>query len=293
MWDWLCRVSLSEVWESILWVIYLHDEIWRVVQQHHESTNSDKVGTVGETDEADGGDVMNHLLLEVLQHTDKWTQSVSRRYSNNIRATTRKSVQDFYVSLRFLQYSFDKPSKSQFFLITQSQKNSNNLVYNSNKICISCCYSLFLYHILFWGKLNFTIKPLCVKSNRATFCLEVEVHTVMMQEIIIQSVIRIKLNLAGGKNNIRIRSELFAFDHLTSESKSSHSMRSEQMLLCVFRFLNSLSAWRPQRRTAAGTRRSSIPRRSTSTGPQTAAVGRERQRAANNEQFSVWILALQ
>lgn len=58
------------------------------MQQHHKSANSDKVGTVGETDEAYGGDVMNHLLLEVLQHTYKWTQSVRRKYGNSIHATT-------------------------------------------------------------------------------------------------------------------------------------------------------------------------------------------------------------
>lgn len=86
-----------------MWAPYLHYEVGRVVQQHHKSTNPDKVGTVGETDEAYGGDVMNHLLLEVLQQTDKWTQSVSKKYGNNICATTRKSVQDLYLSLRLLQ----------------------------------------------------------------------------------------------------------------------------------------------------------------------------------------------
>lgn len=56
------------------------------------------------------------------------------------------------------------------------------------------------------------------------------------------------------------------------------------MLLWVLRFprVNSLSAWRPQRRTGAGTHRSSIPRCNTSTGPQTPAVGQER--AASDEQ---------
>lgn len=67
-----------------MWAVYLHYEVRRVVQQHHKSTNSDKVGAVGEADEAYGGDVMNHLLLEVLYHTD----SVS----------TRKSVRDLYLS---------------------------------------------------------------------------------------------------------------------------------------------------------------------------------------------------
>lgn len=39
------------------------------MQQHNNSANSHKVGTVGETDEAYCGDVMNHLLLEILEHT--------------------------------------------------------------------------------------------------------------------------------------------------------------------------------------------------------------------------------
>lgn len=52
-----------------MWAIYLHYEVRRVVQQHHESANPDKVGTVGKTNEEYGGDMMNHLLLEVLQQT--------------------------------------------------------------------------------------------------------------------------------------------------------------------------------------------------------------------------------
>lgn len=39
------------------------------MHQHHNSANPHEVGTVGETDEAYGGDVMNHLLLEILEHT--------------------------------------------------------------------------------------------------------------------------------------------------------------------------------------------------------------------------------
>lgn len=40
------------------------------MHQHHQSANPHKVGTVGETNEKYGGDVMNHLLLEILEHTE-------------------------------------------------------------------------------------------------------------------------------------------------------------------------------------------------------------------------------
>lgn len=40
------------------------------MHQHHQSPNPHKVGTVGETNEKYGGDVMNHLLLEILKHTE-------------------------------------------------------------------------------------------------------------------------------------------------------------------------------------------------------------------------------
>lgn len=43
------------------------------MQQHHQSANSHKVGAVGETNEEYGGNVMNHLFLEILEHT-KTTQ---------------------------------------------------------------------------------------------------------------------------------------------------------------------------------------------------------------------------
>lgn len=37
------------------------------MQQHDERTRSDVVDTPGETDEEDGGHMVNHLLLKVLQ----------------------------------------------------------------------------------------------------------------------------------------------------------------------------------------------------------------------------------
>lgn len=41
------------------------------MHQHHQSANPHIVGTVGETDEEYGGDVMNDLLLEVLEGTHR------------------------------------------------------------------------------------------------------------------------------------------------------------------------------------------------------------------------------
>lgn len=51
------------------------------MQQHHQSANPHKVGTVGETDEEYGGDVMNYLLLEILEHTRR-PHSMRKRYSS-------------------------------------------------------------------------------------------------------------------------------------------------------------------------------------------------------------------
>lgn len=45
------------------------------MHQHHQSADPHKVGTVGETNEEYGGDVMDHLLLEVLEHTHEHTQT--------------------------------------------------------------------------------------------------------------------------------------------------------------------------------------------------------------------------
>lgn len=57
------------------------------MQQHHDSANPHEVGAVGETNEAYGGDMMNHLLLEILEHTCNWEQSVRRKYGNeNVRS---------------------------------------------------------------------------------------------------------------------------------------------------------------------------------------------------------------
>ena len=50
---------------------YLQQEVRGVVYQHHQRANPDEVGTVGEGDEEYCGDVMDHLLLEVLNtHRD-------------------------------------------------------------------------------------------------------------------------------------------------------------------------------------------------------------------------------
>ncbi len=56
-------------------VFYLQKKVRGVVHQHHQSANPHKVGTVGETNEEYGGDVMNHLLLEILEHTREHTQT--------------------------------------------------------------------------------------------------------------------------------------------------------------------------------------------------------------------------
>ena len=56
-------------------MFYLEEEVGRVVHQHHQRANPHIVGTVGETDEEYGGDVMNYLLLEVLERTHEHTQT--------------------------------------------------------------------------------------------------------------------------------------------------------------------------------------------------------------------------
>lgn len=45
------------------------------MHQHHQSANPHKVGAVGEPDEEYGGDVMDDLLLEVLEHTHEHTET--------------------------------------------------------------------------------------------------------------------------------------------------------------------------------------------------------------------------
>lgn len=47
--------------------IYLEEIIGGVVHQHDESPSTDVVHTPGETDEEDGGYMMNNLLLKVLK----------------------------------------------------------------------------------------------------------------------------------------------------------------------------------------------------------------------------------
>lgn len=54
---------------------YLQKEVRRVVHQHHQSADPHKVGAVGETNEEYGGDVMNHLLLEILERTREHTEA--------------------------------------------------------------------------------------------------------------------------------------------------------------------------------------------------------------------------
>lgn len=49
-------------------VFYLENNVGRVVDQHHQSAHPHIVGNVGETDENYGGNMMNHLLLEILKH---------------------------------------------------------------------------------------------------------------------------------------------------------------------------------------------------------------------------------
>lgn len=48
---------------------YLQKEVRRVMYKHHQRTNPHIVGTVGETNKKYGGDVMDNLLLEILEHT--------------------------------------------------------------------------------------------------------------------------------------------------------------------------------------------------------------------------------
>lgn len=51
-------------------VFYLEKEVRGVMHQHHQSANSHIVGTVGETNKENGGNVMNYLLLEILEDTE-------------------------------------------------------------------------------------------------------------------------------------------------------------------------------------------------------------------------------
>lgn len=67
---------------------YLQEEVRGVVHQHHQSANPHKVGTVGETDEEYGGDVMNHLLLEILEHTHEHTETT--QYEEDARQRNRE-----------------------------------------------------------------------------------------------------------------------------------------------------------------------------------------------------------
>ena len=53
------------------------------MHQHHQCANPHKVGTVGESDEEYGGDVMNHLLLEILEHTETTQCEEDEQFSSS------------------------------------------------------------------------------------------------------------------------------------------------------------------------------------------------------------------
>lgn len=69
---------------------YLQQEVGWVVQQHHNCSNPYEVGAVGETNQWDGGNVMDDLFLKILQATgitDKVNSStVARVVMDSIQA---------------------------------------------------------------------------------------------------------------------------------------------------------------------------------------------------------------
>lgn len=54
---------------------YLQKEVRRVMYQHNQCTNPHIVGTVGETNKKYGGNVMDYLLLKILEHIHKHTET--------------------------------------------------------------------------------------------------------------------------------------------------------------------------------------------------------------------------
>lgn len=54
-------------------MLYLQKEVRRVMYQHHQRADPHIVGTVGETNKEYGGNVMNYLFLEILEHTHEHT----------------------------------------------------------------------------------------------------------------------------------------------------------------------------------------------------------------------------
>ena len=53
---------------------HLQYDVRGVVQQHDQRADADVVGAVGEAEQEDGGEVVDHLLPEILGGTDTQTQ---------------------------------------------------------------------------------------------------------------------------------------------------------------------------------------------------------------------------
>lgn len=45
---------------------YLEQDVRGVMKQHHQSADANVVSTVGETEQEDGGQMVNHLFFEIL-----------------------------------------------------------------------------------------------------------------------------------------------------------------------------------------------------------------------------------
>lgn len=65
------------------------------MNQHHQSANPHKVGTVGETNEEYGGDVMNYLLLKILEHTQR-PHSMRKMYSSITKTSAALNLWYFH-----------------------------------------------------------------------------------------------------------------------------------------------------------------------------------------------------
>lgn len=60
-------VLLSPATVTFKWYVsYLKKDVRGVMKQHDQSANANVVGTVGETQQEDGGQMVNHLFFKIL-----------------------------------------------------------------------------------------------------------------------------------------------------------------------------------------------------------------------------------
>ena len=65
---------------------YLEQDVRGVMKQHHQSANANVVSTVGETEQEDGGQMVNHLFFEILackqEQSAQWSKMTMHQQKN-------------------------------------------------------------------------------------------------------------------------------------------------------------------------------------------------------------------